>query len=174
MTPGRINQIAAFSSTRALPARASGLTPRLCYSGPPGPVPLEASALFLLSVCSSRLASRPTSTRPSCARVTGPVVFRAFPRASTSRFAILSTPLALLARRTPEQTSLSRVFLLGEASWSSPAAARPAAAAPPEFLHAETEGAPACLLRPLTITEPVPVQTSPLSRLCPSSTDAPV
>jgi hypothetical protein len=98
--------------------------------------------------------------------------FQGLPRASTSRFAILSTPLALLARRTPEQTSLFLLFAWrGQLVLAS--SSRPAAAAP-RVSHAETEGAPACLLRPLTITEPVPVQTSPLSRLCPSSTDAPV
>ena len=165
MTPGRINQIAAFFSS---PARAFGLdTPPLCYSGPPGARSARGLSFGCAErVCSSRLASRPTSSRPSCARL------QDLPRANTSRFAILSTPLALLARRTPSRP-LSRLF-----AWRSQlvlaSSSRPAAAAPRISFHAETEGAPACLLRPLTVTEPVPVQTSPLSRLCPSSIDAPV
>ena len=161
MTPGRINQIAAFFSTRALPARALGLTPRLCYSGPPGARSARGLSFVLKPACFS--SNR--STRPSCARLQARCVVRTFPAQALP--ASPSCPLLWLSWRVGLRADLSPFFLLGEASWSSPAAA--VLQRLPQCFHAETEGAPACLLRPLTITEPVPVQTSPLSRLCPSS-----
>ena len=107
MTPGRINQIAAFFSKPSSSCSGFwGLAPRPSAT-PDRPRARSARGLsfgFAERVCSSRLlASRPTSTRPSCARLQARCCFQDLPRANTSRFAILSTPLALLARRTPSR-----------------------------------------------------------------------
>ena len=117
MTPGRINQIAAFSSSRALPARALGLTPRLCYSGPPGARSARGLSFVLKPACFS--SNR--STRPSCARLQARFGLRTFPAQALP--ASPSCPLLWLSWRVGLRADLSLMFLLGEASWSSPAAA---------------------------------------------------
>jgi hypothetical protein len=122
-----------------------GLTPRLCYSGPPGARSARGlSFVFLLSVRSSRLASRPTSTRPSCARLTRPVVvFRAFPAQALP--ASPSCPLLWLSWRVGLP---SRPLSLASFCLERPAGPRQqqpsCSGCPPSFSRGNRRGA--CLL----------------------------
>lgn len=100
--------------------------------------------MFLLSVRSSRLASRPTSTRPSCARLTRPVVvFRAFPAQALP--ASPSCPLLWLSWRVGLP---SRPLSLSSFCLERPAGPRQqqpsCSGCPPSFSRGNRRGA--CLL----------------------------